>query len=54
MRYPVLRLALGTLVVMLGAAYLAVSRNAGPEAVQTGALIYIAVILTVAVITRWL
>lgn len=53
MSRPVIRTALAALVVMLGAGYLWLSR-AQPAAVQTGALVYIALLLTVAVVSKWL
>lgn len=53
MRHPIVRAALGSLVVMVGVIYWAIARH-DPAAAQAGALGYIALILTVAVVTKWL
>jgi hypothetical protein len=50
---PVVRAVLAMLVVIFGVAYLWISK-AQPEVVQTGALVYIAFLMTIAVVSRWL
>lgn len=53
MSRPLIRTALAVLVVILGVTYLWLS-SAKPETVQAGALVYIALLLTVAWVSKWL